>query len=199
MSRVRMAALLFIAASCARQPAPPNNAPRDTATAQVMLRIARVGGTYMPQESDSAIAAFRPAVPPADSGGSCRIARTSGSGATSVYATFRARDSSSTNVSLLFDSAGSLIRFTDTRGSRPIRPPPGATPAYFDSTRNAALSRYRLTTITVDYAADVIVAGNHGGNLPDEIIAGTVRRLENLAILGPPTARIRRTRALCGV
>ena len=171
----------------------------DTAKPQVTTRVVRVGNPFFPRDTDSAIAAFRPAVLPADSAGNCSTTRTTGSGATRVTARFFARDSSTTLVTFVFDSAGNLVRFSDTRGSRSFRPPPGATPAQFDSIRRAAEAGRRITTISLDFAIDQALAVNRAGSSDTEAIIGTVRRFENLQSLGPPNERIRRIRKFCGV
>jgi hypothetical protein len=192
--------VLAFATSCASAGSRPD--PVSTARpseSQITARVARVVDSFHPQGTDSAIVAFRAEVPPADSGGVCRTSRTTGSGATLIVAEFHARDSTNTIVSFMFDSAGSLVRFADTRGSRPFRTPPNATQAQFDSVRRLSEANGRRTSISFDFAADHALAFNSGGGREDEGIVGTVRRFENLETLGPPTERIKRIRRFCGI
>lgn len=168
-------------------------------SSQIVFRAMTSTEPFTPQRGDSAHRAFRAAVPPADSAGQCSISRTAGSGATRVVARFQARDSSTTSVTLWFDSAGALVRFTEGRGSRAIRLPTTATTAQRDSALRAGFTSQLLTSISIDFAIDEAMATNRGAGRPTESIMGTARQLENLDALGPPTARIQRVRKLCAV
>jgi hypothetical protein len=193
--------VVFACSTSNRAAAPtPSSADTARATGQVMTRIARMSSEpFMPLGTDSAIAAFRPDVQPADSAGRCNTMRTTGSGARVVSAEFHARDSTMTRASFMFDSAGNLIRFIDQRGSRGFHVPPGATSAQFDSARRANELRNRTTHIQLDFASDYALAVNNGGGRPSVAINGTVRQLETLPALGPPTERMKRMRLFCGI
>lgn len=160
--------------------------------------VRAVSAPTTPQSADSAIRAFVAAVPPADSAGQCTLTRSRGSGATRVTARFRARDSSGTTVTLWFDSVGSLVRFSDSRGSKPIRLPPELSGSQRDSAMSARINAQVMTFISLDFATDEARAMNQGSGARGSI-EGSVRELESLPALGPPVERIRRVRRFCGV
>ena len=173
-------------------------APASSAAPATMVRVVR-GESFFPATGDSAIRAFVPDVQPVDSGGECRLMRTSGSGATITMAYFPSLDSARTTVSVMFDSAGHLVRFSDIRGAVRYRTPPSMSEAQRDSVSRAARAAVRTTTISFDYAIDQAVASNDGGGLPNHAVIGSVRSMENLEKLGPPIKRLARVRRLCGV
>jgi hypothetical protein len=155
---------------------------------------------FFPAAGDSAIRAFVPDVQPVDSGGECRVMRTSGSGATIMTAYFPSFDSTRTTVSVMFDSVGHLVRYSENRGwAVRLRRPPSMSEAQRDSVFRASRAAVRTTTISFDYAIDQAVASNDGGGLPNRAVIGSVRSMENLEKLGPPTKRLARVRRLCGV
>jgi hypothetical protein len=73
------------------------------------------------------------------------------------------------------------------------------TDAQRDSALRAAHEARRSTTISFDYAIDQAVVSNTGGGRPSDAIIGTIRSVEKLERLGPPSARLARVRKLCGV
>lgn len=180
-------------------PAAATGAPINAGATEVLTRVSTE--VFTPARGDSAIRAFIPEILPVDFGGECRLTRSRGSGATTVLAAFPRLDSSATSVTLLFDSAGHLVRFSDNRGgNQVIRPPPGATPAQRDSmVRLSIASQPRRTSINLDFATDQALAMNAGGGRRTEAVTGTVRQVESVQALGPPTMRIARIRKLCGV
>lgn len=163
-----------------------------------VLELRRVE-SFRPARGDSAIRAFVPDVAPVDSGGECNVSKPFGSSVTFVTAYFPSLDSARTNVGLTFDSAGKLVRFYDRRGSVRVRYPRGATAAQRDSIAAAAEGRLRSTQISFDWPVDQAIARNSGGGKPTVAVIGTIRSMENVAALGPPTQRIQRVRRLCGV
>ena len=193
---MRRCLLLLAVAACGGQPQAARAPEPAIAAPSIILRS--VSEPVYRQSSDSAIRAFIPAVPAADSAGRCTLTRSRGSGATRVTAQFRARDSSSTTVTLWFDSVGSLVRFHDSRGFAPIRLPGTLVGPQRDSAFTARINAQAMTFISLDFATDEANAMNQGaGNRRS--ISGTVRELENLPALGPPVERIKRVRKLCGV
>jgi hypothetical protein len=158
-----------------------------------------MGESFSPRSGEAAILAFVPDVAPLDSGGECSVIRTGGSGATIVSASFPKRIGAHTSATITFDSAGHLIRFSERRGVSPIGATAGMTDAQRDSALHAAFSARRSTTISFDYAIDQAVVSNSGGGRPSDGIIGTIRSIEKLEKLGPPTARLARVRKLCGV
>lgn len=190
---------LCIVACHSAPPATSAPASATTAAARPMERVVVEPMTVRPATGDSALRAFRPDVPPVDSGGQCRLTRSAGSGATTVLAFFPSADSSRATMMVTFDSAGHLVRFSDIRGARPYRTPPGTTEAQHDSIRRAADAAQRRTSISLDFASDMGVAMNMGGGRPNQGVTGTVRAIERLEQLGPPMRRIERLRRLCGV
>jgi hypothetical protein len=164
----------------------------------VRTRIS-IGETFYPARGDSALRAFVPDVQPVEAGGECRLIRTGGSGATITTAYFPSVDSARTVVSLTFDSAGHLVRFSDRRGQVRYSATPSMSEAQRDSVRRAAEAATRSTSISFDYAVDQAVATNRGGGLPTQAVISTVRSMESLEKLGPPTRRLQRARRLCGV
>ena len=200
MSRTGIVIALTVVASC--RPAPPSSAPPapTTLASEPLVRTTvMIGESFRPASGDSAVRAFRPAVAPVDSGGECRLTRTSGNGATIVSANFPSFAAAHTRISLAFDSAGKLVRFSEMRGGARPRLLPGMTDAQRDSAMRAAEVSARSTSITFDYPMDQAVAANRGGGLPTQAVIGSVRAMENLAALGPPTTRLARARRLCSV
>ncbi|HEU4995477.1 MAG TPA: hypothetical protein VFT29_11695 [Gemmatimonadaceae bacterium] len=186
-------------AGCRSTPAAQPNTPRMARADTPAIRVRMVSEPIVTQTDDAAVRAFTPDVQPVDSAGECRLFRTGGSGATTTTAYFPSFDSARTSVTLTFDSAGHLVRFSDRRGLVRFRGVPGMSPAQFDSVRRAAVDAERATTINFDYAVDQAFASNSGGGRPARAVTSTVRAMENLEQLGPPTKRIQRVRRLCGV
>ncbi len=164
-----------------------------------MVRVT-VGEHFTPRSDAAALRAFIPDIAAADSGGECSVIRTGGSGATIVNATFPSRAASRMSVTISFDSAGHLIRYSERRGE-PLHLTgiAGKSDAERDSTLMAQVAARRSTTIGLDYAIDQAVVTNQGGGRPTQAVIGTVRAVEGLEALGAPSARLMRVRALCGV
>jgi hypothetical protein len=197
MTKRRLVVGAALALAC-RSASHTNTAPAAPAARATMVRVVR-GEIFFPAAGDSAIRAFVPDVQPVDSGGECRVMRTSGSGATITTAYFPSFDSTRTTVSVMFDSVGHLVRYSENRGAVRLRTPPSMSEAQRDSVFRASRAAVRTTTISFDYAIDQAVASNDGGGLPNRAVIGSVRSMENLEKLGPPTKRLARVRRLCGV
>jgi hypothetical protein len=75
----------------------------------------------------------------------------------------------------------------------------GLTADQADSAFRARLARTRTTTISFDYPINQALATNSGGGRPTVAVIGSIRSMENLEKMGPPTKRIARVRRLCGV
>ena len=191
--------LTIACASTPRQSTPSTStasAPaRPTADTQTRIRITRDGFTTT--SSDSAVRGFVPDAHPVDTGGLCNVRRT-GNGSTSVSASFDDRDTTGTTMTVWFDSVGHLVRFADVWGGARVRPPVGATRAQIDSSFNARVSK-RSTSITLDWSIDQALVINSGGGKPTVAVTSSVRTIESLPQLGPPTKRIQFIRRLCGV
>jgi hypothetical protein len=181
-------------------PVPDSGAFRvQTGVETTLVRMIPVG-TINPRSGAEALAQWKADVPAVDSGGECELSRSSGSGATFVRAMFPSARESRTTIALSFDSAGRLIRFSESRGMNVIKMPPGTTTARArDSVLAATVAANRSTTITLDLALDHGMAMNRGGNAPVTAVRGNVREMESLEQFGPPKARIARARKLCGV
>ena len=144
--------------------------------------------------------AFIAEVSPQETGGECNVTRTTGSGATIVTAYYPARVGAQTQVTVTFDSAGHLIRYSERRGVPPsITGARGLSSAQLDSAVRANEAHLRSTTVSLDYGMDQGIAMNRGAGQPTKAIIGTVREIESLDQLGPPAARLERMRKLCGV
>jgi len=154
---------------------------------------------FTPQRGEAAIQAFVPEIAPFDSGGECFTGRIPGSGVTTVSASFPTRKAPQTTISLTFDSAGHLARYSELRGVPHFPPPTGLTSAQLDSAMRAGTDAVRSTSLSFDYAIDQAIVMNRGGGKPTNAILGTIRSIEGLKKLGPPVARIERARKLCGV
>jgi hypothetical protein len=183
---------------------PPSPAPASTNAVSIqrgdsVLLMRVVGDAFTPKTGEAALRAFVPDVAPVDSGGECAVARTTGSGATTVTAGFPARIASQTSATMTFDSAGHLVRFSERRGRATSRSTTGMTTAQRDSTLRAMTDAVRITMISLDYSIDQAIVTNRGGGKPSDGIFGTVRAVESLPQLGPLTARLARVRQLCGV
>jgi hypothetical protein len=198
MSRHRWL-VAFALLSCRSTPtAAPAPAAAVPSPGDAPMRVT-ISEPFRPMRGDSAIRAFVPVVAAVDSGGECRLTRTAGSAATMMTAYFPSYDSSRNNVTLWFDSAGHLTRYSDSRGRMRLRPPPGSTQAERDSVLRALVYAERSTSISLDWAVDQALASNRGGGKPTEAIMASVREMENVERLGPPTKRIAHVRRLCGV
>jgi hypothetical protein len=166
----------------------------------VLVRTSvRAGETFIPRTGDEAIRAFVPDVSGEETGGECTFVRTGGSGATVATAYYPSRLMARLQVSVTFDSAGRLVRYSERRGIVRFAPTPGMTPAQIDSLVRATEAQVRSTSISMDYAIDQAVVSNRGGGKPTEAVLATVRAIERLDKLGPPVARMERMRKLCGV
>lgn len=197
---VGAATIVACSSRAPRQTAPaPIATPATRATPPMQRTEVLLGDSFSPRTGDAAIHAFVPDVVPVDSGGECTVSRTGGSGATIVSAGFPTRAASHTQATLMFDSAGHLIRYSERRGGAKMPSTVGMTTVQRDSALRAATMAVRSTTVTLDYAIDQAVVANRGGGRPTDAILGTVRAIESLEKLGPLTARIERVRKLCGV
>jgi len=195
-------ALLVIACSTTPKPSAAPPASSDTArTARQSDALVRVRSSesFTPQRGDAAIQAFVPEIAPVDSGGECYTGRLPGSGVTTVSASFPTRKAPRTSITLMFDSAGHLARYSETRGVPRPQSPVGLTDAQREEAVRAAVDTTRSTSLSFDYAIDQAIVMNRGGRKPTNAIMGTIRSFEGLDKLGPPIARIARVRKLCGV
>jgi hypothetical protein len=149
----------------------------------------------------AAINAFRPDVAASDSGGECALHNATGSAsATVATAYFPNRAAPLMNVSLIFDSVGHLVRYSEIRGVTGLRGvSPDVSDIQRDSLLRAAEAATRTTAISLDYATNQGTARNRGGGKPDRAVAATARELELLVVLGPVKERLGRVRKLCGV
>ena len=203
MGRIGVAAAIFVVA-CSTTPKPTSTTPpvADTARAarqpDVMVRV-RSSESFTPQRGEAAIQAFVPEIAPVDSGGECYTGRLPGSGATTISASFPTRKAPRTTITLVFDSAGHLARYSELRGVPRPQSPIGLTDAQREEAVRVAVDTTRSTSLSFDYAIDQAVVMNRGGRKPTNAIMGTIRSFERLDKLGPPIARIERARKLCGV
>ena len=199
---VTSAGLLMVACSSGPAPAPVSPATEATATPSSGTARVRVtiGERFTPLLDTASLRAFVPEIAATDSGGECSVIRTGGSGATVVTASFPSRTMSRNSVSLTFDSLGHLVRYSERRGdpSR-ITGMQGKSDAARDSAMAAQVKAHRSTSINMDFAIDQAVVMNSGGGQPTHAVLGTVRMVEGLESLGPPSARLTRVRKLCGV
>lgn len=214
-TRVVSVAAFFTIAAChtgAGSPAPAPAPPAATTagdrpgavtsgpiTAVPVTREALISsGAFRALRGDSALRAFIPEIAAQESGGECSIMRTGGSGATTALAYFPAKVKAMMQVSITFDSSGRLVRYSERRGV-PEMPTKGMKLEQLDSLVRAQEAKTRSTMVSLDYAVDQGMAMNRGGNLPVVAVSGTVREIERLDKLGPPSARLERVRKLCGV
>ena len=157
------------------------------------------GASFRPVRGDSALRAFVPEVAAQESGGECSVTRTGGSGATMVMASFPARTKALMQVNITFDSSGRLVRYSERRGVPDMSATKGVRFEQIDSLIRAQEAKTRTTSVSLDYAIDQGIAMNRGGDRPTIAVMGTVREIERMEKLGPPTARLERVRKLCGV
>lgn len=200
---IGVALVLLVACSTTPKPNPVPPASADSVRSprqptDVMVRV-RSGDSFTPQRGEAALQAFVPEIAPFDSGGECFTGRLPGSGVTTVSASFPTRKAPRNSISLVFDSAGHLARYSEQRGVPHFPPPTGLTSAQLDSAMRAATDAIRTTSLSFDYAIDQAIVMNRGGGKPTNAVLGSIRSMENMAKLGPPTARIERARKLCGV
>ena len=169
-----------------------------TSPTDIMVRTrVGVGDSFSPQRGEAALRAFVPEVALDQTGGECQSIRTEGSGATVVSAYYPKRVGVQTQVTVTFDSAGHVARYSERRGvPAPIK---GVPTAKLDSALRASEAAVRSTTISFDYAIDQAIVMNHGGGKPTDAVIGAVRTMESVAKLGPPKETLERMRKLCGV
>jgi hypothetical protein len=198
---VRVIAVAAVTA-CSKSIAPPTSAPAPAigmgstpTTARIMVRV---GDSFSPQGGPQALKAFVAEVQPEESGGECTVLRTTGNGALTVTASYPLRTAAKSTVTVTFDSAGHVARYSETRGVVRFKTT-GVKPEQVDSARRAAEAAIRTTSVTFDYAIDQAIAMNRGGGKPTVAVIGTVRELQNLEQLASPVARMERMRKLCGV
>lgn len=196
MRRPAILATLILPFAC-RSMSPPATTPAADTTG-VVMRVA-VSDRFFPASGDSAIRAFVPDVPATEAGGECRVMRPRGSRATYVSAYFPDFTTAKSAVSLVFDTAGALVRFSDSRGLVRFRGGAGLSVEALDSARRQAEAATRTTSISFDYPVDQAIAINRGGGKPTVAVIGSVRSMENVERLGPPSRRLQRARSLCGV
>ena len=200
--RARLLLATFAAlAACASSSPPPAPAPAAAATEGTRTEVRRIAisDSFTPRTDKASIDAFRAEVAPEESGGECSIMRTGGNGATIATAFFPARIGKPTSMSITFDSAGHVVRFTDRRSDRASDPVTGMRAEQADSLLRAQIATRRSTSVSFDYVIDQGIASNAGGGRPTTAILSSVRALERLESLGPPVARMARLRRLCGV
>jgi hypothetical protein len=202
MSAMRWCAIAFVAIAigvAAGCHSAPSAAPTPAASSPPapLTRIISTG-QFSPKSGEAAVQAFQPAVAAADSGGECSVTRTSGSGATTAAASFPSRAAPQMRVTLTFDSAGHLARYSEMRGMLRMKMPPGVSDAQRDSVLHAAIESARSTTISLEWAIDQAILSNRGGGQPTDAVLTTVRRAQAVQSLGM-SARIERVRKLCGV
>jgi hypothetical protein len=172
-----------------------------TAPAPIMrTRITNVD-SFSPETGTAALKAFVPDVPAFETGGECALHKlTPAAKSTVATAYFPNRTESQMNVSITFDSAGHVARYSEVRGMTGLRGiPPGTSEAQRDTLLRAALAKTRTTSISFNYDIEQAVVRNHGGGVPDNAVLATPREMESLAILGPVKDRLVRIRRLCGV
>jgi hypothetical protein len=194
-----LATLVVVGACASASRTPASTAPQASAPADIFVR--RDGAdVFSPASGPTAIHDFRPQVAAFDSAGECLLTRSGGSGATHVIAMFPSHVNARSRVTLDFDSAGRLIRYSESRGVVPaVKLPPTTPRAQLDSALRATMEASHLTTINLNYPLDQAIAMNRGGNRPTAAVMGTVRSMESLESLGNPRARMERVRKLCGV
>lgn len=175
---------------------PATPGPAGTRTVQGVVAMSE---RFTPRTGGAAIRGFRPDVPPVDSGGECEVAPIGGSGARRVTAFFPTRATSRTNVTLMLDAAGHVVRYLELRGVLQTHVPPGTRITNVDSLFHADFVATRRTNFDLDYAADRAIASNGGGGRPTDAVMGPVRALERLESLGVPAERKEHVRRLCGV
>lgn len=197
--RLILCGVSAIAVAC-RASSPPPAAPAPASGSGPLVRTSvRIGETFIPKTGDSAVRAFVPDVPAEETGGECSLLHTGGSGATIVIAYYPSRARPRMQVTVTFDSARRLVRYSERRGIPHIPSTAGMTPAQRDSVARAADASMRSTTISLDYAIDQAIASNRGGGQPTNAVLSNVRTAEQLDNLGRPAARLERMRKLCGV
>ena len=183
----------------ASAPVPARAAGGSVPVVQRQTRMEMISDSFSPQTGPEAIKAFVLDVVVEEKGGECSLTRTGGSGATVVTAWFPARTTANLQVSMTFDSAQHLVRYSERRGITRIQSTAGMTEAQRDSVLRASTSAVRSTTISFDWVIDQAIVLNRGGGRPTNAILGPVRAIEKLDKLGPPVARLERVRTLCGV
>ena len=163
----------------------------------IMMRGVTSSESFIPGTSAQALKDFVAEVKPDEAGGECSLNRTIGNGALIATAFYPKRATSTTQVTITFDSAGHVARYSELRGVAHMKP--GLSLAQIDSAHRAIEAVMRSTSITFDYAVDRAFALNRGAGKPTVAITSTVRAMESLDNLQQPAARMERMRKLCGV
>ncbi len=164
----------------------------------IMMRGVTSSESFIPGTSAQALKDFVAEVKPNEDGGECSLNRTIGNGALIATAFYPKRATSTTQVTITFDSAGHVVRYSEQREAW-LHIKPGLSLAQVDSAHRAVEAVMRSTSITFDYAVDRAFAINRGAGKPTVAITSTVRAMESLDNLQRPAARMERMRKLCGV
>lgn len=168
-------ALLSGASACARRPA----AAPGAATASVERSERIVAGRA--RGDGSGFAGFVPAVAAVTEGGECaRLA--SRPGQTLFLLSFPSRTASQRNVSVVVDTAGTLLTYSDLRGDL----------------RRPELRTGPVTAITINFERSLASATNEPPGQIARMVQGTPAQLLAAEHLGPPGALIAQLRDRCG-
>lgn len=143
------------------------------------------------QIGPEALAEFDPVRPAVEEGGECREWERPGVVGMSFTAHFPNRASPEAMVTLAFDDAGEIARYTEIRGV----PKPSRSVAEME----AQVAEMDRVFINLDYATGEASVRNMQPGGTGRGVFATVEEFERSATLGDLEARLRRTRELCGV
>ena len=185
--------LLVTPAAAAQRPAPPP--PGADSAAMRMEMGARMTRTL--RTGAAALAAFRPAVAPVDSGGECLVRAEQRPGVRAISAYYPARRDARSVVTVTVDSAGTLLRYSERRGGVSFSLA-GATTEEERAARRAEFQRQPTTTISLDLVTGTAIVSNDGGDSVGAAVRAPVDAVLESAALGRPAERARAVQARCG-
>lgn len=164
-------------------PAPANT---KTITRDVLIPLGRPGG-------EATVDNFAIA-PWSAEHGECSPVRTATTGATFATAYYPSRRDATVHISLTLDSAGRLIRSTESHG-RMYMPPPGVTVQ--PTPASAAAGDTPGITIILDYETDVGALMRSERGKPMQSMAVSTRAVGELALLGSPADKALAAARMC--
>ncbi len=195
--RCRLATLALMAAAtgCASSPAPtPTTTPAGVVAVSRDIFVPVNPGPGAATIHDFAIAPWH------YDRFDCMPLRTTPSGAVMETVEYPSRRAPQVSVSLTLDSAGRLVRSSETHGVFRFRPPTGdTTRSALDSALRAQAASQQSTMISLDYVVDPGLLIKRGGRRTLQTLAVSTRAVADLPSLDRPAEHAREAMRDCHV
>ncbi len=129
----------------------------------------------------------------------CRPVRTTPSGAVIETVDYPSRDAPEVAVTVTLDSAGHLVRSSETHGVFRFHAPAGMTRVALDSALRAHAAAERSTLISLDYVVDPGLLMKRGGGRSLQTLNVSTRAVADLPLLDRPARHAREAMRDCHV